>query len=414
MPVLENKYRSLQMFARCQRGATGTILACMISTLAISAASLDVIVWMSRRAKMQEIADKAALSAAQILARSGRQAAMESANNILLANDDRSPWRTKGLKAHLTIDEVANKIAIRLEQEAPIYFARAFTSKPTPIAVSAEAIANVSQGRECVIALDPQAATGFLFDGDGLIYGPDCIMRTASTGTNSVTIKKKIDVTTRLICGVGGVSNNSTGMVSPAPTANCPPPTNPYAALRLQIPAGCDHTKLAKSEDTVILKPGTYCGDLSIDGRVVIAEPGVYFIKDGMIKIKGTSSVSFSNSTIYLSGKNAGISLDGESELTIVAPTMGATKDIAVAMDPDAINAKASEFKGNSKVLISGIVHLPSQRIAIGGDSMGTVHLENAMLIAGDVTFGGSANWRWTAVDKLPMSSLFPAAQLLK
>jgi hypothetical protein len=38
----------------------------------------------------------------------------------------------------------------------------------------------------------------------------------------------------------------------------------------------------------------------------------------------------------------------------------------------------------------------------MGGNSTGNVELSNALMIGGEVEFAGAANWKWTAVNKLP------------
>jgi hypothetical protein len=378
-------------------GVVAPIVALVVLMLVGSIAlAVDYNIWVSQRYRMQKQVDAAVIAVANAMATSSSTDAQAVAAAYFMANG--------GLNGALIVEAntAVRTVALSLKESGPRYFSPVYLNKDPILAVAAEASYGPPNGRLCVVALDSNISTGIKLTGNGVLTAPDCILWSNSTATSSLTLDKTVGVTAAQICAVGGISNTSQGSVIPNPQSNCSKVPDPFQDLQLPIPIGCDYTNFTSSEPIIALLPGVYCGGITISSDTVTAAPGIYVMKDGGMTIKGLSSVRLDEVTIYLIGKDVGVEVSGDSVLSITAPSYGPTKGIAIAMDPATIPKTTTTFSGNAQIYISGIVHLPNQQLAISGNTRGVAELADAMLIAKNITFGGGAQWKWTAVDKLP------------
>jgi Putative Flp pilus-assembly TadE/G-like len=389
--------RTVIEFQACASGGVNVTFAfLLIIFMGVIGLSVDYGIWVNRRFELQAMADKAALEGVAELNKGTIESAEAKAKlSIVQHGGTTGPIKMK-------IDPAAHKVGVDLSEKAPRFFSIFYLASDPKIGVTSEATALKAKGRLCALALDRTANPGIHMNGDGILTGPECIVWTNSQTGNAIKVEKSASATLKRFCAVGGASNSSKGVVIPAPEADCAEQPDPYSDFSLPIPTGCDHTKFNSSAPVVYLSPGTYCDGITIASDRVIAAPGIYYLKNGIVEISGTSDVSFENSTIYMSGTKVGITLKGDSSLRITAPEIGPSASIAVAIDPDATPAKASVFAGSSEIYISGTLHMPQSTIKISGDSVGIAELSNALLIGSNIEFGGGAKWIWTAVEKLP------------
>lgn len=370
--------------------------ALLLILISMMGLAIDVGMWNTRRDEMQSLADSAAMAGARAMSLDGEYGAVLAARNHLLQKGaDPSLFE---IKADIAGSEVTVASVDRTQQR----YLSIFMLQAAP-ELSVSAVAKFTRHQKlCVLATDPNANPGIVLRGDGELTGSSCVTWSNSLGKKSLSVEKAITVTLAKMCAAGAAFNTSKGTVTPWPTENCDMKPDPLEGFFLQVPTGCDHVKYESQEPFVQLYPGTYCGGITVVSDNVVAAPGIYYIKDGDVDISGTSEVRFEQATIYLSGKDLGLSVKGDSRLTISAPLQGDTKDIAVAMDPAGVPAKQTFFGGSSRIYISGAVHVPQQKLVISGDSVGVAELDNAMLIAKQVDFGGGSEWKWVATDRLP------------
>lgn len=388
---------SISQLRACTAGGVHVIFALAFFGLCgCIGLAVDHSIWVNRRLEMQATADKAALAGALELTKGTIESAEAKAVQFIEANGG-TTGTTK-----VTVDPKARSVGLHLAQTGQRYFSIFHLASDPEISVDAVATALEGKGRLCALAMDRNGNPGIHMNGDGVLTGPDCIAWTNSQTGNAIKIEKSASADMKRICAVGGASNSSRGIVSPAPESDCEIQPDPFADYSIDVPAGCTYTNFNSNDPVVYLTPGTYCGGVTIASDKVIAAPGLYHLKDGIIEISGTSEVSFENSTIYMSGTKVGITLKGDSSLRITAPESGPTEGMAIAMDPSATPAKESLFAGSSKIYISGTLHMPQSKIKISGDSIGVAELENALLIGRTIEFGGGAKWKWMAVEKLP------------
>jgi Flp pilus assembly protein TadG len=400
----------VRAFEADHSGTIAVIAAIVMAfTLGIIGLAIDFGNWHSRRTRLQAMADKAATAAAASLIEQSPASALATVDNYMFANG-----RAKGTY-ETKIEPSSNTVTVDIIEQGSRFFSVLFMDRDPNLVVSSSAVASRNaKSRLCVLAMDENIKTGVHMYGEGNLDAPNCIVWSNSKMKEAIKIEKSVNVRTARICAPGGALNTSSGVVEPAPTAGCPIQLNPYDGFSLPVPATCDFNKFTSNAPVVRLTPGTYCNGLTISSDIVIAAPGIYFIKDGDVFISGTSEVTFENATIYLSGKAVGLTVKGDSKLRMTAPADGPTKGFALVMDPGATPSKSSSFAGSSEIYFSGIMNTPRHKISISGNSSGVAELSNAMLVASELEFSGAAQWRWTAVEKLPPGQGETATALTK
>lgn len=391
-----------------QRGSV-TILSAVLMVIVLTCVGLaiDTGVWNKRKDELQSVMDAASVAGARALATGNAESALAATRAYLSQRGDDPK------KFQIAADAALSTVTVtRLEKVHRFFSVFALKYDPTIPIVSVAR--HHKQRKLCALAVDNAGHPGIVFRGDGELTGPNCVTWTNSTMPKAFSVEKAIDVSLGKMCAVGGAMNHSSGMVMPQPVGGCEMQPDPLEWFALPVPAGCDHTNFNSSDPVINLTPGTYCGGITISSDKVRAAPGIYYIKDGDVAISGTSDVIFDGATIYLSGSKLGLTVKGDSKLIIAAPQSGPTADVAVAMDPAGVPAKQTSFGGSSHIYISGAIHVPKQKLTISGDSVGVAELDNAILIAGTIDFGGGAQWKWTNTDRMPDAADEVSVQLVK
>ena len=279
------------------------------------------------------------------------------------------------------------------------------TDEPT---LSAVAIAGgTPQPPPCILALSG-TGTGLRVQGNSTINATNCGIYANSIASDAMRINGNSTVKASLISIVGGYTKNggssTTGPITTNATALTDPFTDPNTKPVAPVFSKCDFTNFSKKDNgSVILSPGTYCGGIAIEGNYkVTLKPGLYMIYGGGITVKGNSSLTGSNVTIYNSGINpsypyAGLTQIGNSTINISAyknpavPTNGAILDMLYWQDP--LNTKNSNITGNSRSDFRGNIYLPTANLDVTGNSTTTFDIG---IIANTISTQGNSNLKFT------------------
>lgn len=165
---------------------------------------------------------------------------------------------------------------------------------------------------------------------------------------------------------VAGSSSSSTGSVSPAPVFNVAAIADPLSFLTAPTVGSCTYTKLSVSA-AASLKPGTYCGGLTINtSSTVTLASGTYIIL-GALSIDGPT-LTGSGVTFYVSQNSTyhyGTSSISNVNATLSAPTSGSLQGILYYSDPSLPAGKAglTVSNWNPGTRLDGIVYLPGQEL---------------------------------------------------
>ncbi|MGL4490437.1 MAG: pilus assembly protein, partial [Rhizobiaceae bacterium] len=101
---------------------------------------------------------------------------------------------------------------------------------------------------------------------------------------------------------------------------------------------------------------------------VVTLNPGVYIINGGQLKTTGSGTLQGKGVTIYFTGKDGSMALDGTSTVSLEAPSTGPTAGLLLFQDPAmALTKYEISSKLASKLL--GTIYLPNGEFIINANN---------------------------------------------
>ena len=356
--------------ADCSGGAA-VLLALSLSTLlGMLALSTEVAEWYVVKTLMRTTADAAASSAATAKAGgAGTLAALQtqadavaaqngfvagSGTTVILNNPPASgPYTTNQNAVEVIIRQKQNRLLVSLF----------LASNPT---VAARSVALAKPGA-CVIAL-ASSGTAISTGGSSSIDLSNCDLY--SNSDVSIGVASSItatDASLSTACPVSGftitgVEKCNTSLLTRDPYAN-------YA-----VPSFTPCTKMSSytargSSDTI--SAGVYCGDIKVPpSKSLTLNPGIYWIDQGSLTVKGT--LSGSGVTIILTsstGSNYGtVDFGGSSQVNLTPMVTGSTRGIAVWVDKDA-PSNTNYATGGANQFIDGAIYMPSQTLNYSGNA---------------------------------------------
>lgn len=214
----------------------------------------------------------------------------------------------------------------------------------------------------CILALEPEERDALALDFLAKIEALNCTVQVNSRHRWAYRMLAGSNFLASSLCVTGGAYVSFLSRISPEATIGCPPQPDPLAALKAPEIGSCS------SEDTVLngyhgtIHPGIYCGGLVIDGtsKVELAA-GTYVIKDGPLLIADDSKIIGDDVTFYLTGKNALIYFQDDSQLTLTAPTDGEFAGILVFQDQNF--GGDHRWDSNAPTTLHGTIYLPEGRL---------------------------------------------------
>ena len=149
----------------------------------------------------------------------------------------------------------------------------------------------------------------------------------------------------------------------------------------------------------VDVKPGTFCGGLTIDGIEVEFMPGEYIIKDGPLSFINGAEATAKDVTFILAGDTAVLNVQSKSILNLKAPSEGDRQGLAVMEVVDnsqpgnrPVQSKRSLIASGGTLTVAGTVYLPQQTLEIRGQGTSVGSLAPATsFIADKLYISGSA-----------------------
>ncbi|MDH3743206.1 MAG: hypothetical protein OER56_16570, partial [Hyphomicrobiales bacterium] len=166
---------------------------------------------------------------------------------------------------------------------------------------------------------------------------------------------------------------------------------DPYADLEPPVFTSCDHTNKSYPNGVAVATPGTYCGGIEFTSHSdVTFQPGVYVIRDGELSMDAHASLAGSGVTIYFTGNNTELDIEGQANLDITAPATGDYAGLAFVQDPASNPGNTSTIEGGGGIRIVGAVYFPTWTLDFGGNSGMLVNSPTVSLIADKFNFRGS------------------------
>jgi hypothetical protein len=198
-------------------------------------------------------------------------------------------------------------------------------------------------------------------------------------------------MTASLICSVGGAQINKVGNVSPEPISDCPPLPDPLASRPPPPEAadGCTFNKFKIDGGAPVqpLKPGVYCGGLTITGDAhVRLSGGTYVIRNGAFSISQTAVVEGQDVGFYLQGNKSVIDFSGNTTIRLSGPESGPMAGLLFFEDRAAPTNNKHHIASTNADTLVGTIYLSRGELFVDPDAPVAAKSAYTAIIANQVT----------------------------
>ena len=369
-----------KLFGANGSGNVTVIAAIAIVPLLLAAGSAIDYVGASRlETALQSAVDAAALAGA------ASPSEQNSEKTLSTEKFFQSAAEFKNLAPTITIDE--DRVTVAAAAAYPTSFMK--LSGFDSIAVAATATADPITKPICLLALDNTSSGAInVWGSTASITAAGCVVHSNSTNASALKSSSGEISTAEAFCAVGGYSGTE---FDPQPRSICRPAKDPYAALPVPSVSGCDYNNTTIGSGTENLTPGIYCGGLTIGGGTVNFAPGLYVMKDGELKISGsTAGITGVGVTFYFYGNQAALTITGGGTIELSAPASGPYDGLLFVQNPDYGAGKTSKLNGSSSTKIVGTGYFPSQTLSVGGNGKFGISSPYMAFVAKTLEFHGN------------------------
>lgn len=364
--------KALARFLAHRTGSIALVTAlaapALIGCLGIAA---DYLVLLQSRTKLQSAADAAALASVQELDIAGTTTAqigsiakayVERATRETVTADQKgaSQLQSGMISIAVQVDRKSSSVSVELSEPWSPVVLGFLSPAATPIMVRAKAH-SIGKRLACVVGLAPLAPPGVQLWADARLEAVGCDVYSNTALPTGLVLNDNATLKANLICVAGGYVAIAPGAVSPKPVTDCPPFEDPLAKRSPPPASGCDYLAKIILNKTVSLDPGVYCGGLTILGNShVTLNPGVYVIRDGLLKIGDTASMVGENVGFYLTGTLTLMAIDNGTTIDLTAPKDGPLAGILFFEDRDALPLRIHHIGSNNAHRLIGTIYLPA------------------------------------------------------
>jgi hypothetical protein len=328
----------------------------------------------AERSKMQAAADTAAISSAREF-----QVAQTTPEKIAAVARSYVTSKLSDVSVQTKVDAQAHSVEVAVEKDIQTTIGRLLWNGT--LHLRAVATAKMSGGLPlCLIGLDPDAAGTITLRKNARLTAPGC---TAYSNSNSPVGIKSLDnavMRAGFICSVGGRMKTRNTNFVPEPLTDCPVLPDPLASRQGPTDFTCNFTNKIVDGDVATLKPGVYCGGLTVrSGSKVTLSSGIYIFKNGPLSIRGDASLKGTNVAFYMKGAGANLSFAAGTTIELTATKDGPLAGILIFDDPTGAPApdqsgkhprlnraprEHSILSDNARVLL-GTIYMPKGRLII-------------------------------------------------
>lgn len=351
---------------RLQRSKTGNIA--IVGALILSGVSVaifggvDLMSVSNQNQLLQSIADKAALAAAQelVVARSDDSRVTAVANSYVNANYDGEH------QTAARVIESGKAVEVTITAAPRSYFNTPFSGADK--LVSAAAIAEVSGGGSiCLIGLDETAIATITMMNDARLSAEACAVYSNSRSDRSLWMQDSARLSAQLVCVAGGVRGPETVFKQSQPVIDCPQIDDPLRDRpQPDFDDSCDYKQLVVSTGKIeYLKPGVYCGGISVFGGIAHLSPGVFVLKDGPLAVTGDGSLEGEHVGFFLTGTASTIRFAQQSHVSLSAPKSGDMAGLLFFEDRETAFATYHQITSRDARNMVGTIYLPKSKLLI-------------------------------------------------
>lgn len=376
------------MLCRLVRGERGnvTVLAALAVPALIVAlgSAVDYAKLVQTRTGMQAAADAAALAGATAFAVSGTsdKTVIAAASAIAEAELGEGP---EGTELAATVDRKARRVTVTARRKVNLFVGELLGGEAADIEVSATAGLFGNQNI-CVLALGQKVLSGVHLNLLSRIEARGCGIYSNARTITGIRIDALSRIKASLICSAGGVLGLLSNM-QPYPVTDCPVMEDPLAERKEPETArGCDHLDVKINRGTETLKPGTYCGGITISGTASVTfSAGLYVIKDGPFLIKGKAEAIGRDTGFFLTGQQAAINFRDDARVRLSGPESGPLAGLLIFETRSAPANRLHIIRSRHIEQLTGTIYLPKTTLLIdpnatvAGESAYTAIIANAL-----------------------------------
>lgn len=361
--------RRWRCFLSDERGAVAIIFSLILPSLvAMGGVALDYSRLSAARGKLQAVADSAALAAAREFRLGNADLAMVNGRADAHA---RANLEAQGLLATVTAraDNARRSITVEMTASIPLHLMPVLGLSESEVRVSATA-RMVGGSPLCVVALDGSANHSLLMEKNARLEAPGCAVYSNSTRPNGLMAKNNATMRAGFICSAGGRSSPGPGTFNPQPQTDCPPLPDPLLSRPLPVAGACRDWRLEIRSGVFSLQPGTYCEGLTIMGATtrVTLLPGVYVFKDGPLRVGDGASLSGVNVGLHFTGRDAALTFDPRSTISLTAPSSGDMAGLLLTEDRAGPGGFQHRIMSDDARNLLGTIYLPRSELFVGAN----------------------------------------------
>jgi Flp pilus assembly protein TadG len=384
--------------SRVRAGRTkGFVLVTMVLSTVVALACVGLAVdtgyLQLTKSRMQTAADAAALGGVQEIRQSGRTHVVEAARADAAANGFTDGVNSVAVSVnnppatgYYTTDWTAVE-ALITQTVRPLFMSvLGFTS----IRVRARSVARQGPGTNCLYTLERTGNNSFQASGGARVV-VNCGVIVDSSSNLALNASGGASVTATSVSVAGGYQVSGGASVTPTPVTHVSPENDPLSYLNPPAYGGCWQTNWSASGGAIkSLSEGVYCGGIDISGGArVTMSPGTYILLGGGLKVSGGATLSGTGVTFFNTA-GAGhpygaVNLSGGTNVTLSAPTSGATAGILFYQDPAVGNGPPSTFSGGTTATLTGALYFPTTDLNYSGGAGGAY----TIIVAKSVSFSG-------------------------
>jgi Flp pilus assembly protein TadG len=369
------KQRGLRSLLRDRAGNSAVAFALTAPVLfGLGGLAIDYAGAVSVRAKMQAVADAAAIQAAREF-----QMAQSSAQKIATIARNYVTSQLTGVGVTTEVDAPALKVRVKLEKDVELTLAKVLLNSVMHVSVTATA--KMTSGLPlCLLALEPRWRGAVTLQTNARMTAPACIVQSNSTNPQGLVSMDDALLQAGFICSSGGRIRTKNTNYTPEPITDCPVMADPLAARQGPTDFACSTINKVVDGTVTSLQPGVYCGGLKVTNAAeVTLYPGIYVFKDGPLVVDGGATLKGTGVAIYMKGPGANLTFDVASTISLAAPTSGPLTGILIYDDPtgaaapDKRNKRPKEnaaprehliLSDNARTLL-GTIYMPKGRLIV-------------------------------------------------
>lgn len=393
----------LKKFQRNEDGATAISYALLLPTLiGMGALAFEAGHFQQRNARIQSAADMAAMAAAlEYQITNDRFKAKLAGKGDAYENGYIAQGGTVEVETPITTGPHAGSegAIVRISQAQERFFSDIFPGTKE-IFHTVEATVVAAGGQPiCVLSLNDSDRRAIEITGNTDVNLDGCGIHTNSSADGAFRLGGSGELTADCISAAGTVdiANSGDNLQCAAPKDNASNIVDPYGDTKLDASVvaslPCENNvPMIKQKDTTTLRPGRYCGDITIAGTLNL-DPGTYYFDDSEVKFNGNKAVLNAAppdgvTLVFLNGGE--LTNTNGGDISIKAQSDGIFAGIALYGDPETSNPNRDiKINGNQATSIEGAIYFPVQNIEFTGGS--NFNSSCTQIIANKIKFTGNA-----------------------